>query len=153
MSFTYDDDQLDTSSLYQVRLEIGDTDSSAPLLQDEEINRAIGQERNLWGAAARCCELVSRQLLRRADVRVGRGGTSLVYSSAANQYQQMAVSLRKRANGTVAPWSGGRVLADKADLADDNSLVQPIFTKTGGDSPWVGDETMSTIDEDQIENS
>lgn len=52
-----------------------DTDSNAPLLNDDEITQAIAVEQNFWGAA-RCCEIISRQFLRKADVRIGRGGTT-----------------------------------------------------------------------------
>lgn len=152
MTFTYDDSQLSTSPLMQTRLEIRDTNESAPLLQDEEILQCISVERTLWGAAARCCELISRDLLMKADVRIGRGGTTLTYSVAANQYKEMATQLRKRANGMAAPWSGGRQISDKNDLASDDSLVQPIFSKTGGNDPWVGGQVLSPVDDGQTEN-
>lgn len=133
-----------TTDLDKVRLEIADTDSTAQLLQDDEITYFISQEANLWGAAARCCERIARQFLRKADVRIGRGGTTLNYSTAAKQYQDMAAALRKRANATNAPWAGGRSVSDKESLAEDESLVQPIFRKGEGDNPWVGGQDLST---------
>ena len=119
-----------TTDLDKVRLEIGDTDPNAQLLADDEILYLITQERNLWGSAARCCEVISRNFLRKADVRIGRGGTTLTYSTAAKQYAEMATAFRKRANGMNAPWSGGRSIDDKNTLAQDPSLVQPLFSKT-----------------------
>lgn len=150
MAWTYNTSTLATSEKDQVRLEIGDTDSTAPLLQDEEINRAIAVERNFWGAAARCCEIISRTFLRKADVRVGRGGTTLTYSTAAKQFTDMARALRLKANGTVVPWAGGMVLDDKIALSENTGAVQPIFAKGTQNNPWVGGQTAdSVVDETQ----
>lgn len=124
---------------------LGDTDSSAPLISDEEITFALTQEMNNWGAAARCCEAISRNFLRKADVRIGRGGTTLTYSTAAKQYADMAADLRKRANAMNVPWAGGRAVQDKLDLASDASLVQPIFSKGLMSSPWVDQSNDDTI--------
>lgn len=149
MTWTYSVSDLATSEKDQIRLEIQDTDSTAPLLADEEILQAISVERNFWNAAARCCEIISRNFLRKADVRIGRGGTSLMYSTAAKQYAEMATALRLKAIGTAAPWAGGRDLSDKVDLASDPSKQQPIFTKTVENSPWVGGQGSESIIADQ----
>lgn len=147
MPWTYDSTQLDTNPVMQVRFEIGDTDENAPLLDDSEIERAVDIERTVLGAAARCCEVVSRQLLRKADVRIGRG-TYLTYSTAAAQYTEMAKALRKRANAMNAPWAGGVDASDKTDLASDTGKVQPIFTKRTMDNPWVGGQTSESPTDD-----
>ncbi len=152
MTWTYDVTALDDNPVYRVRFLIGDTDSAAPLVQDEEITFAISQETSEYGAAARCCESVARNMLRRANVRIGRGGTSLEWTTAAQQYTEMALAFRKRANAMNAPWAGGREIAEKVALAQDDSVVQPIFTKTGGDNPWVGGQTLSPTDDGQLEN-
>jgi hypothetical protein len=44
--WTYNDTQLATSPLYQVRFVIGDTNAATPLLQDEEINFILSQNGN-----------------------------------------------------------------------------------------------------------
>lgn len=133
-----------------MRLLIADTDTTAQLLQDEEINFNLTQEMNVWGTAARCCEIISRNFLRKADVRVGRGGTMLNYSNAANQYADMAAAFRKRAIAMNAPWAGGTSISDKLSDASDSDLVQPIFTKGQGNSPWVdqtNDDTIADFDD------
>jgi hypothetical protein len=153
VSWNYDPYQLDESQLMQVRLEVGDTDKNAPLLQDEEIERAIAVESSIWGAAARCCEIISRSFLRKADVRIGRGGTSLTYSTAAKQYSDMATALRKRSIAMNAPWAGGTSKGDKSDLAGDTDRVQPIFTKMMEENPRVGAQgSDSVIDHAQDED-
>lgn len=132
----------------QVRFEIGDTDATAELLQDEEIAYAISVEATMWGAAARCCEAISRNFLRKADVRIGRGGTTLTYSTAAKQYAEMAAAFRKRANGMNAPWSGGTSISAKQAAAADSDLVQPLFTKGMQASPWA-DQSNDDLIADQ----
>lgn len=148
MSFSYDDTQLATSALYRTRLEIGDTDSTAPLLQDQEITQFLSVERTEWGCYARCCEQISRQFLRKTDVRIGRGGTTLTYTTAAAQYAQMAKDFRRRANGMNAPWAGGRSVDDKETLAQDPSLVQPIFSKNLMTNPLTGPTPSFIEDQD-----
>lgn len=151
MTWSYTTADLATSEKDQIRLEIQDTNSAAPLLQDEEIQQAISVEHNFWGACARCCEIIARSLLLKADVRVGRGGTQLVYSTAAKQYQEMATAFRKRAIAMNPPWAGGRSQSDKDSLARDTDTVQPIFTKTMQNNTFMGGQT-SDSDDGQLAN-
>lgn len=152
MAWTYDPSQLDTSPLYQVRFEISDTSSAAPQFQDEEIQHALNVEGgDTLGAAARCCEALSRAFLRKADVRIGRGGTSLTYSTQAQQYAEMAAALRNRANASAGgPWAGGQSQSEKETAATDVDLVQPIFTKTMMDNPRVGSQGSDTPSGDSV---
>lgn len=138
MSWEYDPSSLATSAKDRIRLEIGDTDSAAPLLQDEEISWALTKEgSDELRAAARCCEQISRFFLRKADVRLGRS-LELRYSTMAKQYAEMACELRKRAIVTVLPYAGGRLESEKDDLAADTGAVQPIFTKEMNTHPGSG---------------
>ena len=141
MTWTYDTALTTTKD--QIRLETADTDTTAQLLQDEEIVYLMGLEQNFWGASARCCEVISRNFLRKADVRLGRS-LMLAYSVMAKQYGDMATAFRKRANATNAPWTGGTSLSDKTTLAQDTSLVQPLFTKHMEDNPYVGGQGTDT---------
>lgn len=135
-AWTYDPSTLATSTRNQVRLEIQDTDADNPLLVDAEIDRAIAVEANFWGAAARCCELISRLFLRKADVSLGRS-MKVEYSKMAGQYAEMAATLRTKAIGANLPYVGGRKLSEKEDLAGDSTQVQPIFTKEMDKNPRV----------------
>lgn len=141
MTWTYNVAQLATSELYQVRLEIQDTDSTNELLQDEEIDRALSVESNFWGAAARCCEILARRFLAKADVRLGRA-LAVTYSKMAEQYAAMATSLRGKAiAGTAAPWVGGMLVSDKEMYREQTNLVQPIFARDMQENPWAGGYT------------
>lgn len=142
-----------TSELDQIRLEIQDNDSTAQLLQDDEIEYLLTQEATFWGTCARCCEVIARGFLRKADVRIGRGGTTITYSTQAKQYQEMAAAFRKRAIAMHAPWTGGTSKSDKASLAQDTDAVQPIFTKEMQNNTFVGGEGSDTpTDDGQADN-
>lgn len=143
MAFEYDPSALATSAKDRVRLEIGDTDSNAPLLQDEEIEHALAQEADELRAAARCCEQISRYFLRKPDTRLGRS-LELRYTTMAKQYAEMACELRKRAVARVLPYAGGRRRSEKTSLAADTGAVQPLFTKTTGAQPGTSDLRSET---------
>lgn len=145
MTWTYNLNDLDTNEKDQIRLEIGDTDNQAQLLQDEEINHNITVESNFWGASARSCEQISRLFLRKADVRLGRA-MMVTYTKMAEQYIMMAVSLRKKALGTVAPYVGGMSVTEKLNQMQNTDLVQPLFTKTMMQNPQTGGYQTDSLD-------
>lgn len=137
MTWTYDLSDLSTNEKDQIRLEIGDTDEQAQLLQDEEIVQAISVERNFWSASARCCEMISRLFLRRSDVKLGRA-LSVTYTKMAEQYLNMAILLRKKALGSgVVPYVGGMSVSQKILQANNPDIVAPLFTKTMMESPYA----------------
>ena len=72
MSFSYDAAKLATSSIYQVRFRLGDTNSSTASFQDEEISYALGCNKN--DVLKTCIECVTALLPRLAlqpDFKVG----------------------------------------------------------------------------------
>lgn len=144
-TWSFNPTDLATNEKDAIRLEIGDTDSTNWLLADEEITYAISQERNFWAAAARCAEMAGRSLLRKADPKLGRS-MQVIYSKAAQQYFDMAKGLRAKAMGSVAPYVGGMTITDKETIANDPTLVAPMFTKTMMENPWVGGYTTDSGD-------
>jgi hypothetical protein len=135
--WSYDLNNLATSEKDQVRMEISDTDQRNQLLQDEEIEQAISVEANFWGAVARCCEIISRQFLRKADVRLGRA-MMITYTKQAEQYLAMAQKVRAKALGTQIPYAGGIYIADKVAIAQNTGLVAPAFVRNMIQNPWTG---------------
>lgn len=123
MSWTYDVTQLSTSQLMQIRFEIGDTDSADPLMQDEEINYAIGAESSVASAAAKCCEGIARKFARLADTTLGP--SKVAASQRFDHYQALAKQLRKDTTAMNAPTGGGMYVTD---LPDPN-IIPPIFDK------------------------
>ena len=143
MTWTYNDPS--NSDLEAVRFEIQDTVSSAPLLQDEEINYVLAQESpttdpltqaQILSAAAHCCEALGRRFAAQADTAMG--DLSITYSKSAQGYFTQAKALRARAQGMQAPWAGGQSLSEKAARAQNPDLVQPSFSRDQFDTPYAG---------------
>ena len=145
MPWTYDPEQLSSSELYQVRAEIQDTDPQDQQLMDEEIAWAATQERNFWCTSARCLEMISRAKLRKADVMLGRS-MKITYTKMAEQLTAQAKALRQKGMGTVVPWVGGMSVTDKLIYAQNQDLVQPLFTKTMMENPWTGGYLTDSLD-------
>ena len=147
MTWSYDPTQLAANQVMRLRLEIQDTDETDQLLQDEEITYLATQERNFWSIAARCCEVIHRNLVKKADTALGRA-LSVKYTIMAKQYGEMTELLRRKALGTQVPWVGGMSEADKQLYQENSDLIQPAFARnmmtnprTGGYSSDIADET------------
>ena len=143
MTWTYNLGDLATSEKDQVRLEIGDTDINRQLLQAVDIACAETVERDFWGTCARCCEMIYRVLLSKADVRLGRS-MQIQYTKSAEQYLAMAKSLRQKALGTTPPFVGGMSVSAKQAYDQDTDIVAPIFAKTMQTNPWTGGYTSDS---------
>ncbi len=99
-----------SSQLDEVRFLLGDTDTSAEKLADDEITYLLGQ----WGDPIRAAHAGAMQL---ASVYAGKmnksiGSTRLEYSTIFNQYVQIAKELAKRGGFTslamsALPVAGG----------------------------------------------
>ncbi|KKK55652.1 hypothetical protein LCGC14_3072400 [marine sediment metagenome] len=126
MSFTYDGDPA-ASDLEAVRFEIGDTDSTDQLMQDAEIEYTIDEEETIFGAAARCCETLSRKFAREADRQLGT--LSVALSDKSTAFKELAEIIRAKEVGSGKVYTGGISKAEKdVDIAD-TDLVQPTFVK------------------------
>ena len=69
----------------------------------------------------------------------------VTYTKMAQQYFSMAQMLRKKAMGTVVPYVGGMNIADKLTIANNTSLVAPLFTKTMQQNPWTGGYSSDSL--------
>lgn len=133
MAWTYSGNPAASHKDY-VRFEIQDTETIAPLLQDEEIEHAIAQEagpepdeHGLLSASARCAEVIGRYFSRRVDVV--EGSLEQVFSKMAKEYRALAKELRVRAQGASAPFAGGQSRSAKRALRQDLDRVQPTFRR------------------------
>lgn len=138
MSWSYSVADLATSTKDQVRLEIQDTNTNLQLLQDEEIEYAISQEATMWGAAARCAEIISRNYLQQADRRMGLR-LFILYSKMAEQYSTMAKALRAKAVAMNLPYVGGISVTDKSIDQSNTDAVQPAFSRGMQSNPYQSD--------------
>jgi hypothetical protein len=93
MAFSYEPALTDARSL--VRFEVGDTDSSAALFQDAEVDAVLSANGDEpLAAAAALCEQLATRFARDYDVEVD--GQSMKRSQRAAAYEKRAASLRSR---------------------------------------------------------
>ena len=141
MSFTYNPAQLQScatvGTLMRIRLVLGDTNSAAPLLQDEEIYYAASGRTAVNFIAADLADA----LAARYAGQVNTENSELRVSAAARhkQYFALADRLRKNGPGNFAGGSGdGMILAEgffggvvattnEAVLSDDNVVKSDVY--------------------------
>lgn len=125
---------MTVTDLDAFRLELGDTDSSAPLFNDTEAQYWLDQRPgNVLLAVADACDSLARRYSRMVDVSTD--GQSLKLSQRATSYKEAADALRKRAIASSAPWNGGGSRSRKQDLCEDPDRVQPAFRRGEFDNP------------------
>ena len=113
-----------------VRFWTGDTNSTLPLLQDEEIEYALTLQPNIRLCAADCLDAIATKLSQEVnfsslDLRMDLG------QRAAN-YRKRAIELRKEAQRIAAtPYAGGISVADKDLREADADRVKPAFVVNG----------------------
>ena len=87
-----------TATHDQVRLLIGDTDSTAPLFQDDEIRYFLGERGdNVYQAAADACDSAATRYARAYDFETD--SQRFMRSQASKAYAAMAKQYRARAQG------------------------------------------------------
>lgn len=151
MSWNYSGDPAD-SAKDLTRFLIGDTDSTDPLLQDEEINWVLGQyNMSAINASIRCCEAIMSKFGRLADEAVGQ--VKISYSQKAKAYRQIAADLKVRlATEDAAPYGGGLSQSDKITQEQNKDRVKPDFSKHQQEnqqiSPWVTSNRLGRGQED-----
>ena len=149
MTWTYTTSDLATSTKDQVRLLIGDTVSTDPQLQDEEISYFISMRSSPVGAAAECCRTLSAQYSRSVDSAAG--GTKEAYSQMAKAYALRAAQFEAQAaaGGAGLPYAGGISVADKSSQEENSDRVSPQFSIGMDDNllpvPPAGNETSSDL--------
>lgn len=157
MTWTYTLASIATTPLYQVRLMIGDTVSSKPLLQDEEIAFYITQDPSVWRAASRACRAIAGNFSRDADSVQGElkqvmSVRSKQYNSLAAQYANDAV-----ARGGGLPYAGGISVFDKIQQELNPDRVEPQFNLGMDDNlvvpvGAVGNETQTSGNAEPVDD-
>lgn len=127
-NWTYYPTKLATSPKDQVRLLIGDTVSTDPQMQDEEINFYLTQRSSVWGAAAECCMTLATKFARSVDQAVGTAKIS--FSQMAQAYVRRAALFNAKAAmmGTGLPYAGGLSATDMMNALANDDRVAPNFT-------------------------
>ena len=138
MAWNYSGNPSD-SDLDQVRFLVGDTDSTDPLVLDEEIDFAISNQSTLPLAAAQVLRALATKFSRQASWKVG--------DVAATNVAAVAKAFKERADELdpdgitlgdaklAAPKFGGLTYSEKDTYDSDTDAVQPMFKKGLNDIP------------------
>jgi hypothetical protein len=110
-----------------VRWRIGDTDSSAKLQTDAEIDAALSEYGTKQEAAARVCDTVAAGYARKVDTAMGK--LRVAHSQRVAYWRDLGRELRAEVATAVAPWAGGISRDDKRTREDDDDRVQPSFAR------------------------
>jgi hypothetical protein len=120
MTFTYTEAALNIE-LNKIRLYIGDTESSDPLLSDEEIALVQSDFSSFTRRCAECCRLVCVKTIRRVDGKFGN--LTEKSSQIFDRYKARADYFDSQGSASY-PWSGGIYQSDK----DENETAQDELT-------------------------
>lgn len=112
-----------------VRLRIGDTDSDNYALSDADI-RLLADDvgGGDYATMIACAESLAARYT--AEVNGSVGDVTAWGGDLAAKYRAMAATLRRQLTlRTATPYSGGLLKADHETRQEDDSLVQPSFTR------------------------
>lgn len=128
MTWSYSGDPS-TSARDEVRFLVGDTDSAAQLVSDEEIAYALATEGSTIGAAVRVARAIAMRFARKADMSVG--DLSISYSSLARTYWDLVTQLEAQlpVYTAVKPYAGGIRTSDKGSQEKDTDREKPFFRR------------------------
>lgn len=148
MTWTYEVDDLSTSSLMQLRLMIGDTDTDQQLMQDEELTYWLDTEGGVRQAAIAALEALAAIWSKKADRTIGP--LSIKYSQMSANFCSRAQGLRiDRLALDAEPYAGGLSRAEKEVDDQDTDLVRPYFRRSRFEhfdvptprlSPWYSND-------------
>ena len=125
MTFSYNAAELATA-LNRIRLEIGDTDSDRPLLQDEEIEQILVEQSIFNLRVAACCHLICSIFAGKAE-KYSIEDFSESRVEIYDRYKKMAEMYTARGGG--APWAGSIEDSFKTSTENDTSLIKPLFKR------------------------
>lgn len=131
MSFTYDATAL-SDDLNRIRLEIGDTDSDRPLLQDEEIEQIISEVSTFHKRVAACARLIC-SYFSGDPIRFRTEGYWEDDTKAYDRFLELAKLHESKGGGS--PWAGSISEDWKETVELDDTLVDPKFKKGMFDYP------------------
>jgi hypothetical protein len=126
MAFTYDSDLLSTSELYQIRLEIGDTNEYEFFLEDAEIQWVMDRESSFYSRCSKCCDLIVAKLSKEVDYTSGAVSEKL--SQLIDRYKCLKSELSARGSGSY-PWMRSISVSDKETNEADTDRTKPFFKR------------------------
>lgn len=134
MSWTYTVSAIATLPKDQVRFLVQDTDSTRPLVQDEEIDYALSKQSNIYLASAMVADSIARKYALQPNTKTDIFTED--YQDASSNYIKLAKQLRKDSVMYSASsfYSGGISKTDKQTREEDTDRVKPSFTVELGDN-------------------
>lgn len=118
-----------TTTRDRVRLEIGDTDNTAPLFYDDEIDAYLGDRGDNWHlAAADLCDVLATKFAREFDFETDQQKFSR--SQRSKQYADRAKALRARVS-SVGTATSTRVDGYSQDIDNEDASTAAASSNTG----------------------
>jgi len=139
MTWTYSNDPANNTR-DELRLLVGDTNTSDQLLSDEEIAYYLGLNgSDALASAPSACEGIAAKFSRQANTT--NQGLSVAASERAKAYLALANELRDKAVTVADVFAGGLTISGKEALDQDSDAVQPSFRiglddNPSGDPEW-----------------
>lgn len=132
MTWTYSGSPT-PGSTDEVRFLIGDTDTTAQQLSDEEIQYLITKFGTGYVAAAKAARALYAKYARKADTTVGQVSKS--FSQVADHYHELALQMDNMVATRATPSFGGVNVAEVEAANLDGSQMQPAFKRDQFDNP------------------
>jgi hypothetical protein len=125
-----------STDLSKVRHIIRDTDSTDPLLTDEEINFELSECSDVYGAAKRCVRRILAKFARETD----RSGArfSATRSQKFQQYKDLLDELAEETMLSAEPYWSENSVDDADDIESDSDERQAAFLPGREDYPGTG---------------
>lgn len=110
-----------------VRVLVGDTNASAPLLDDNTYTFILAQEPNVYARAALACDALAGKYALQMDKRIGDLWRSAKvqhdhYANLAHMYREEAAR-----RGKPVPFGGGVSVTDYDNRNEETDRVKPRF--------------------------
>jgi len=119
---------MSAESIHQIRLLIGDIDTSDELFSDAQITSLESLYGGVYATAAAACNALAAKFAREVDATVDdvRASNSQKYE----HYVALAKTLSMQAarNIGATPYAGGISRSDKQTYETDSDRVEPAFT-------------------------
>jgi hypothetical protein len=126
MAWTYNSDPMN-NKVDAVRLKIGDTDATNPLLQDEEINYFLSDNPSVQEAAIASALAIAAKFSVLTDSASGKYRENCSQKAAA--FIKLAERLRAERTTVALPYAGGLTSSDKEMARHNMDRVGTAFSR------------------------
>lgn len=133
----------------QIRLLVSDTDGTNYLMEDEEIDFYLGQEPNIyWAAAAVANTMIMR--LQGGFLEDQKVGETRIRTKRINELKILLDQWRARGAMHQLPSAGGIYKSDQIAMDQDDSLLQNDFSRGMNDYPGTTKKSRPAADREDV---